>query len=314
MARFTVLHTDARSGAGIQDEKAELAKVNAEIVMSNGPGEDDLIEAGRHVDGILNGGAQLTRRVLESLTNCKVIARYGVGVDTVDLDAATDCGIAVANVPDFCIEEVSNHTLMLILACSRKLCLLSNSVKSGRWDRSKRSPMGKIQGQTLGLVAFGRLARAVAVKAKVFGLRVLVYDPYVSAGIAGQYGVEFTSLERLLAESDYVSVHTPLNEETRHLFDAGRFRQMKPGAYFVNTSRGPVVDEAALLQALNEGWIAGAAVDVFQKEPPDPDNPLFKLENFIATPHMASYSDAAFADLRLRVAQEVSRVLTGQWP
>ncbi|MDO8673334.1 MAG: NAD(P)-dependent oxidoreductase, partial [Dehalococcoidia bacterium] len=171
-----------------------------------------------------------------------------------------------------------------------------------------------IQGQTLGLVAFGRLARAVAVKAKVFGLRVLVYDPYVSAGIAGQYGVEFTSLERLLSESDYVSVHTPLNEETRHLFNADRFRQMKPGAYFVNTSRGPVVDEVALLQALQEGWIAGAAVDVFEKEPPDPDNPLFKLDNFIATPHLASYSDAAFADLRLRVAQEVSRVLTGRWP
>ncbi|MBI2863832.1 MAG: C-terminal binding protein [Chloroflexi bacterium] len=314
MANFTVLHTDARSLDGIRDEQAELAKIDARIALAKGSGEVDLIEAGRSVDGILNGGAQLTRRVLESLTNCKVIVRYGVGVDTVDLDAATDCGIAVANVPDFCIEEVSNHAIMLVLALSRKLCRLSNMVKAGRWDRSARSPIGKIEGQTLGLVAFGRLARAVATKAKVFGLRVLVYDPYVSTEVARQYGVEPTTLERLLAVSDYVSVHTPLTEQTRHLFDVERFRQMKPGACFVNTSRGPVVDEAALLRALEEGWIAGAALDVFEKEPPDPDNPLFKLDNFIATPHMASYSDAAFADLRLRVAKEVCRVLTGHWP
>ncbi len=316
--QFKVVRVDRISGllATMAEETEELAKVNAELVGVDCATEDEIIEAAKDADAILTSQAQITRRVMEALPKCKVIVRYGVGYDTIDVDAATDNGILVVNIPDFCWEEVSNHAIVLLLACAKKLVFLNNYTKQGRWAEGKRAqaPMGSIYGQTLGLVGCGNIGRMTARKAQCFGLRVLGYDPYVDESLAKEHGITLVSLPELLKESDYISVHTPLNKETRHLIGEKEFKQMKPTAYFINTARGSVVDEPALIKALQEKWIAGAGLDVFEKEPIDSDNPLLKMDNVVVTPHDASYSDAAFKRCRTSVGQEAARVLSGQWP
>lgn len=298
------------------EETGELAKANAELVSADCATEDEMIEAAKDADAIITWGAQITRRVMEALPKCKVIVRYGVGFDTIDVDAATDNDILVVNVPDFCWEEVSNHAITLLLACAKKLALLNDLTKQGLWAESKRAqaPMGSIYGQTLGIIGCGNIGRMTARKAQCFGLKILGYDPYVDKSLAKESGITLVSLPELLKESDFVSVHTPLNEETWHLIGEKEFKQMKPTAYFINTSRGSVVDEPALIKALQEKWIAGAALDVFEKEPVDSDNPLLKMDNVVVTPHSASYSDVAFKRLRTSVGQEAARVLSGRWP
>ena len=253
---------------------------------------------------------------MEALPKCKVIVRYGVGFDTIDVNAATDNDILVVNVPDFCWEEVSNHAITLLLACAKKLALLNDLTRQGLWAESKRAqaPMESIYGQTLGIIGCGNIGRMTAGKAQCFGLKILGYDPYVDKSLAKESGITLVSLPELLKESDFVSVHTPLNEETWHLIGEKEFKLMKPTAYFINTSRGSVVDEPALIKALQEKWIAGAALDVFEKEPVDSDNPLLKMDNVVVTPHSASYSDVAFKRLRTSVGQEAARVLSGRWP
>lgn len=311
--QYTVVHTDASPGQVVREELKELDKLNAEVILTDCKTEDEVIEACRDADGIMSLYSPLTRRVIESLQNCKVIARYGIGVDNIDIEAATDHGIVIANVPDYCFEEVSNHAVALLLACARKLVCLSNSVRQGSWE-DKPAPMMPIYGQTLGLVGCGNTGRATAKKAHCFGLRLLGYDPYLDESIAKEYGLILVSLSELLQESDFVSIHVPLSKETRHLIGEKEFKQMKPTAYFINTARGPVVDEAALIKALREGWIAGAGLDVFEKEPINPDNALLKMDNVVLTPHCAYYSDASAALLRTRVGQAVVDVLSGRWP
>ena len=315
--QFKVVRVDRKgSGAVIKEESEELAKVNAELVRADCATESEIIEAAKDADAIITAFAQITRRVMEMLPKCKVIVRYGIGFDTIDIDAATDNGILVVNIPDFCLEEVSNHAITLLLVCAKKLVLLNNYTKQGRWAEAKQAqaPMGSIYGQTLGLVGCGSIGRMTARKAQCFSLKVLGYDPYVDKSLAKEHGITLVSLPELLKESDFISVHTPLNKETWHLVGEKEFKQMKPTAYFINTSRGPVVDEPALIKALQEKWIAGAGLDVFEKEPVDPDNPLLKMDNVVVTPHSAGYSDAAFKRLRTRVGQEAARVLSGQWP
>ncbi len=299
------------------EEAEELAKLNVELVDADCTTEDEIIERAKDADAILVQVAQITRRVMEALTKCKVLVRYGVGYDTVDVAAATDNGILVVNIPDFCFEEVSNHAIALLLICAKKLVFLNDGVKQGRWIECKQAqaPMGSIYGQTLGLVGCGNIGQMTARKAQCFDLRVLGYDPYVDKSLVKQAGITLVStLAELLKESDYVSAHTFLNKETRHLMGEKEFRQMKPTAYFINTSRGSVVDEAALIKVLQEKWIAGAGLDVFEKEPVDPANPLLKMDNVVVIPHSASYSDAAFKRLRISVGQEAVRVLSGRWP
>ncbi|MBA7545786.1 D-3-phosphoglycerate dehydrogenase [subsurface metagenome] len=298
------------------EETGELAKANAELVSADCATEDEMIEAAKDADAIITWGAQITRRVMEALPKCKVIVRYGIGFDTIDVDAATDNDILVVNVPDFCWEEVSNHAITLLLACAKKLALLNDLTKQGLWAESKRAqaPMGSIYGQTLGIIGCGNIGRMTARKAQCFGLKILGYDPYVDKSLAKESGITLVSLPELLKESDFVSVHALLNKETWHLIGEGEFKQMKPTAYFINTSRGSVVDEPALIKALQEKWIAGAALDVFEKEPVDLDNPLLKMDNVVVTPHSASYSDVAFKRLRTSVGQEAARVLSGRWP
>jgi len=299
-----------------EEETAELVKSGAQLVIAGCNCEADLIEQAADADAILTYGAHMTRSVMEKLPNCKVIVRYGVGYDTIDIEGATENNILVVNIPDFCIEEVSNHAIALILACSKKIVMLNNILKQDGWMEAVKvqSPMASIYGQTLGIVGCGNIGRATARKAQCFGFRLLGYDPYVDKSLATEAGIHLVSMAELLKESDYISVHTALNEETRHLIGTKEFGQMKPTAYFINTARGSVVDEPALIKALQEKQIAGAALDVFEKEPVDPDNPLLKMDNIIVLPHTASFSDDAFSRLRTCVGQEAARVLSGFWP
>lgn len=301
-------------------EDKELAKFDAKVerVFFSGSTEDDMIAATQDADAILGGGPFLNRRVMESMQKCRVIATYAVGYDGVDVQAATDNGILVVNNPAvaWCVEEVSNHAMTLLLACAKKLILMNSWVKQGKYQEAKRAlpPMGCIYGETLGLVGCGDIGRMVAKKAKCFGLKVVGYDPYASRSLMQEYGITMLSLPELLKAADYVSVHTPLTGETRHLMGEKEFRQMKPTAYFINTARGQVVDEPALIKALQEKWVAGAGLDVFEKEPIAPDNPLLKMDNVAVTPHNGSYSDYAVAIQGQNPTQEVIRVLSGRWP
>jgi D-3-phosphoglycerate dehydrogenase len=298
-------------------ETEELAKVNAEFVKADCTTEDGIIEAARDADAVLAFDAVMTRRVIEAMPRCKVIVNYGVGYDSIDIDAATENNIIVVNNPsiEWCAEEVSNHAIALLLACAKKLVLLNNSTKQGHWfEWGGQAPVVPIHGQTLGVVGCGNLGRMVATKAQCFSLRVLGYDPYVDKSLAKESGITLVSLPELLRESDFISINTLLNEETWHLVGENELKQMKPTAYLINTARGKVVDEPALIKALQEEWIAGAGLDVFEKEPVDSDNPLLKMDNVVATPHIASYSDVTIKLLATIAGQQAARVLSGQWP
>ncbi len=318
--KFKVVGLGKLGGGPMDEEKKELDKVAAEIevVEARCRSEDELIAAAGDADAILGGNPFLTRRVMESMPKCRVIATYSVGYDFIDVDAATENRIIIVNNPAsaWCVEEVSNHAVALLLACAKKLVLMNNLTKQGRWTDAKQAqaPMNPIYGQTLGLVGCGEIGRMTGRKAQGFRLKTIGYDPYLDKSVAGESGITLVSLPELLKESDFVSVHTPLSEETFHLIGEKEFKQMNPNAYFINTARGRIVDESALIKALQEKWIAGAGLDVFEQEPIDPENPLLKMDNVIAIPHNASYSDAALVQQAINPAQEVARVLSGRWP
>jgi len=273
--------------------------------------EDEVIEAAKDADGILNQYAPITRRVMESLKRCKVIARYGVGVDNIDVEAATEQGIIIANVPDYCIDEVSTHTMALILACARGITLLDRKIREKKWDFTLAKPLFRTQGKVLGLFGLGRIAKMVAQKASRFGFKIIAYDPYISKVDEDIKLVEFS---KLLSDSDFVSLHAPLTQETRHSFGESELKAMKKTAYLINTSRGPLLNEKALYQALREKWIAGAALDVMEKEPPEWENPLLKLNNLIVTPHISFYSEESYVELKTKIAKVVLAVLKGELP
>jgi D-3-phosphoglycerate dehydrogenase len=286
--------------------------------------EDEVITAAADADIVIAQATYhpFTSRVLGSLTKCKFIISAGIGYDRLDIDAATDLGILVANVPDFCLDEVSDHTMALILACTRRIVRLNELVKNGSWKTatdpniaSEMWPkMSKLRGQTLGLIGFGRIPRALVPKARGFGLNIIAYDPYVAPDVFRRYKVRRVHLDELLAKSDIVSIHTPLTSETKHLLGIQQFRKMKPSACLVNTARGPVVNHDALYTALTQGVISAAAVDVTEPEPLPPDSPLLKLGNFMVTAHCAHASPSALATMQLRPAEEVVRVIKGEWP
>ena len=295
-------------------EKEILAEAGAELVTADCHGEEDVIRATRDAHALLVSLSPITRRVIASWNRTRVVARYGIGVDTVDLEAATDHGILVTNVPDFCYDEVSDLAMSLILAVTRKVVRMHSLVSRGVYNRKLAAPVYKARGQTLGLLAFGHIARAVAGKAVPFGYRILAHDPYVQPGSLAGYPVELVGLEELLTKSDVLSIHAPLTSETRHLIGEPQLRLMKPTAYLVNTSRGPVVDQKALTRALQEGWIAGAGLDVLEKEPPDPGDPILGLDNVVLTPHFASYTEEAYVEVREKAARQVVQVLRGEVP
>ena len=258
--------------------------------------------------------AKLPRELLQELTHCKAIGRFGLGVDNIDIKAAAELGMTVTYVPDYCMHEVSDHAMALLLALARKIPLSNKLVQAGRWEMPAVVPIHRLAGRALGLVGFGNIPRALAPKIKALGLRVIVHDPFVSQAVFADAGVEPMSFEGLLAVSDFVSIHAPLTPATRGLFNADVFRKMKKGAMLINTARGPLVDEAALIDFLDAGHLGGAALDVVEAEPLLPDSQLLGRDNVILTPHTAFYSVEALDELQTKCASDVACVLSGEAP
>jgi D-3-phosphoglycerate dehydrogenase / 2-oxoglutarate reductase len=292
--------------------KAALARLDPEYRMAKSPAAEDILAVARDADAILVTYAKLPRQLLGELKKCKAIGRFGLGVDNIDLPAAKEFGIAVNYVPDYCLREVSDHAMALLLALARKVTFANRLVQSGRWEVPPIVPLRRLEGQVLGLVGFGNIPRALAPKAKAFGLKVITYDPYVSQDALASTGVETVSFDDLLARSDFISVHAPLQPATRGLMNAKVFAKMKKGAYLINTARGTLVDEAALVAALDSGHLGGAGLDVVTNEPLPKDSPLTGRDNVILTPHTAFYSVEALEELQTKCATDVARVLSGE--
>jgi D-3-phosphoglycerate dehydrogenase / 2-oxoglutarate reductase len=291
-----------------------LARVDPEMRMSKSTGADDILAVARDADAILVTYAKLPADLLAQLTRCKAIGRFGLGVDNIDVPAAAARGIVVTYVPDYCMQEVSDHAMALLLALARKVPFSNKLVQAGRWEMPAVAPLRRLEGQVLGLIGFGNIPRAVAPKAKAFGLKVVAYDPYASKEVFTAAGVESVSFDDLLARSDFISVHAPLMPATRGLVNAAAFARMKKGALIVNTARGPLIDEPALIAALDSGRLGGAALDVVTTEPLAKDSPLLGRDNVILTPHMAFYSVEALEELQTKCASDVARVLSGEKP
>jgi D-3-phosphoglycerate dehydrogenase / 2-oxoglutarate reductase len=319
MSKFKVVTPKGASftvaGGGYAYEKEALDPIGAEIVEAPA-NEADFIAAARTADAIYAKGMRISKAVIDALENCKVITLGSVGVDSVDVKAATARGIPVTNIPDTFIEEVADHAMMLLLAGFRRLVEQDKMVRSGRWTEGRPVllKMPRLMGQTLGFISFGRVARAVAKRAAPFGLRMMAYDPFIAETLISDHGVLPATLSEVLSQSDFVSMHAPARPEVHHMLGETHFRQMKPSAIFINTGRGATVNEEALIKALQEGWIAHAALDVLEKEPPSHNNPMLSMENVTLTAHVASAS-ARFDEARKRrVGFELSLVLSGMWP
>jgi D-3-phosphoglycerate dehydrogenase / 2-oxoglutarate reductase len=315
MSHFKVVITDF----GSPDNELEEAELRAsgldyELVRLNARTAEELAPHVQDAHALIVQWASISRPVIDILQNCRVISRYGIGVDMIDLEAATERGIPVCNVPDFCIDEVSTHTLAFVLALNRHLFEHHLHVISGKWGGPPGGAPQRLSRQSLGLLGLGKIGSEVARKAKGVGLRVLAHDPYLKLEQAEKLGVELVSLDDLLRQSDYLSIHCPLTKETRHLIRLEQLRRMKPSAYLINMARGPVVDQAGLYSALTGGLIAGAAMDVLEQEPPLPDDPLLKLPNVLFTPHTSSWSAESIIQLRRDVALNVVQVLRGDPP
>lgn len=298
----------------LQPEQRVLAPLGVDLRSGQCRSEEEIIELTQGADAVLNCYAKMTARVIDKLNRCKIIARYGIGVDNLDLVAATRAGILVTNVPDYCVDEVSDHALALMLALARQIVLADGAVREGRWDVVPHAGIRRLRGQTLGLLGFGKIAIALSSKAQALGLRVLAHDPYLDGGLLARHGAEAVNLDRLLAEADTLSVHVPLSPETRNLIGQPQLARMKPTAFLINTSRGGIVDEQALAMALKEGRLAGAALDVLSAEPPPADHPLRQARNLILTPHLAFYSRESVVELQTKAAEEVARALRGEPP
>jgi len=292
--------------------KKALARLDPDYAMAQSASADDILAVARDADAVLVTYAKLTGPLLRELKKCKAIGRFGLGVDNIDLPAAKELGIAVNYVPDYCLHEVSDHAMALLLALARKVTFANRLVQSGRWEVPPIVPLRRLAGQVLGLIGFGNIPRMVAPRAKAFGLDVVTYDPYVNKDATAAAGVEAVSFDELLARSDFVSVHAPLQPATRGLMNAKAFGKMKKGACVINTARGPLIDEPALIAALDSGHLGGAALDVVTTEPLAKDSPLVGRDNVILTPHTAFYSVEALEELQTKCASDVARVLSGE--
>ena len=265
-------------------------------------------------DAIMVTPAQVTADIMDRLPRLRVIGRPGIGYDVVDVEAATARGIAVFSAPGFCAREVADHTLMMALGLARKASTLHLAIRRGIYERGLASPMAATYEMTFGLIAFGEIGREVAARAKPFGFRLIAYDPFVEAAAAERLGVTLVGLDDLLRQADIVSVHAPLTRETFHLLGEREFSLMKPTAYVINTARGAVIDQAALIAALQAGRVAGAGLDVFEREPLEVNSPLIATDNVILTPHTAGMSDSSQIAVRQRTARNIAAALVGDWP
>jgi D-3-phosphoglycerate dehydrogenase len=290
----------------------ELRRLDPEIRMAKSTSAEDILAVARDADAIMVTYARLTRELIAQLGRCRAIGRFGLGVDNIDLAACKEKGIAVNYVPDYCIREVSDHAMALLIALIRKIPLANRLVQAGRWEMPAVVPIRRIEGTVLGLVGFGNIPRRLAPKAQAFGMTVIAYDPFARPEAFAAAGVERVDFDTLLARSDYVSIHAPLTPETRGMMNASAFAKMKKGAYIVNTARGALIDEAALVEALDTKQIGGAALDVVAVEPLAKDSPLLNRDNVIITPHTAFYSVEALEELQRKCASDVARVLSGE--
>jgi D-3-phosphoglycerate dehydrogenase len=293
----------------LEPAMAALKRLDPEIRIAKSTSEADILAVARDADGVLVTYAKLPGELLRQLQRCKVIGRFGLGVDNIDIKAAAALNIVVTYVPDYCLQEVSDHAMALVLALARKVAFSNAVVQQGRWDMPAVVPIRRLEGQVLGLVGLGNIPRRVAPKASAFGFKVIAHDPYVSAAIAQELGVEL-----LLEISDFISVHAPLTPQTRGLFNADAFGRMKKGAIIVNTARGPLLDEASLVAALDAGHLGGAGLDVVATEPLSKESPLLGRSNVILTPHTAFYSVEALEELQTKCATDVAHVLSGERP
>lgn len=307
-------------------EQSEFADLSAEESAAKGLGATFVVvppgaDASREVvdaDIVLTGDAQVDPALIASTERCRAIIAFGIGFDHIDVDACNEAGIVIVNHPGVWTDEVSTHAVALILAFSRQLVLANDRLRQrDGWMPELVALQGSeatLRDATLGIVGFGRIGRMVARKMQPFGLKLLVHDPYIDPEVPREYGGEAVPFKELLANADFVSVHTPLTKETTHLFDEAAFAAMKPGAVFVNTARGRIQDEQALLRALESGRLRGAGLDVFEVEPVDPGNPLIGRPDVIATPHSAYYSPRAIAGLHVRIGKAMDDVLKGRLP
>jgi D-3-phosphoglycerate dehydrogenase len=310
--RAKVVLTDYVWGS-LDVEKKTLEGLADLVALQTKKPEEFLAQA-EDCDALLNTYAgPITAEVMARMPKCRIIARYGIGVDTIDLDAATQAGIIVTNNPTYCIEEVAEHTMALVLACARKVAVYDRLVRGVRWELPPGKPMFRLSGRTLGLVGFGNIARQVAVRAAAFGMRILFADPFVQEGQHDTPGKKM-KLHDLLGESDFVSLHPPLTPETRKMINEDALSRMKATAFLINCSRGPIVDADALCGALDAKKIAGCALDTTDPEPLPDSHPLRGRENVIITPHVAWYSEQALLGLQAGAPSEVRRVLSGEWP
>jgi D-3-phosphoglycerate dehydrogenase / 2-oxoglutarate reductase len=294
--------------------RTALAGLDPELVMAKSPSEADILAVARDADAVIVCYAKLTADLLRQLKRCKVIGRTGLGVDNIDLPAAKEKKITVTYVPDYCLHEVSDHAIALLLALARKIPFANKLVQSGRWELPPIVPIRRLVGQVLGLVGFGNIPRMVAPKAQAFGLKVVTYDPYVAPDVLKAANVEGVSFDRLCEISDFVSVHAPLLPATRGILNEDAFAKMKNGVVVINTARGPLIDEAALIAALDAGKVGAAGLDVVATEPLAKDSPLLNRDNVVLTPHTAFYSVEALQELQRKAATDVARVLNGQPP
>ncbi len=294
--------------------KAALSRLDPDIRFATSPTVEDILAVAREADGILVTYAKLPGDLLRALTKCKVIGRLGLGVDNIDIPVARELGITVTYVPDYCLDEVSDHALALILSLARKVPHSNKLVHGGRWELPAIAPLRRIKGQVLGLLGFGGIPRTLAPKAQALGLTVIAHDPFLDDAVFAAVGVERVSLDDLYARSDIISVHAPLSPATRGLVGDDAFAKMKSGVLIVNTARGPLIDEKALLRALDSGRVAGAALDVVEIEPLPADSRLINRDNVILTPHTGFYSIEALAELQSKCAGDVARVLCAEQP
>lgn len=294
-------------------ERTVFDDIDAEVVVGHAETEAELIELGEGADALLVEYVEVTERVLDALPDVQVVSRYGIGVDNVDVEAATERGVTVTNVPSYCEEEVATHALSLLLSVARKTAHYTAAVKSGTWDWKIGQPIEPLVGRTVGFAAFGKIPRKFTELAAGFGFDYLVYDPYLDEADIEDHAVEKVDFDTLLDESDVISIHAPLVDETRHMFDDEAFGRMRDSAILVNTARGPIIDEDALNDALRDGEIAGAGLDVMADEPVH-DSPLFELDSVVLTPHVAWYSEGSLGELRRKAAENVVLVLQGEEP
>jgi D-3-phosphoglycerate dehydrogenase / 2-oxoglutarate reductase len=297
----------------LDPERAALSPTGAEIVEAPSGDETTLRTLAADCDAIITCFAKVTPAVIDACPRCRIISRYGIGLDNIAVDHATRRGIPVTNVPAYCVDEVSDHTLALVLACARKVTRWNALVHGGNWDSRVHMPLRRLRLQTLGIVGFGKIGRLVATKARPFGFRILVHDRYVPAEAVTAAGCEAASLDAVFAESDYVCLHAPLTPETERLVGARTLALMKPSAYVINTSRGGLVDIDALYSTLTAGRLAGAALDVMPSEPPI-EHPILSLDSVIFSPHVAFYSEESLVELQTTAAQAVATVLMGGIP